>query len=260
MDTAFFILSKLAGAMLRPDTWVVVAFAVIFFALATGRRRLALWVSGLSFTCLFLLAVLPLGDLLLRPIELRYPAKPGLDEVQGIVLLGGSEDVRASAFWGQMQLNEGGERYTESLALLRAHPEARLLFTGGSGALFDAGGAKLTEAEMAERFFLRQGIAPERMMFERQSRNTAENARLGHALADPAPGETWLLVTSAFHMRRAVRSFEQAGWSSVVAWPVDYRTARFSDGLGWDLGRNMDVLRVAIREHVGQIAYRMTGR
>lgn len=260
MDTGFFILSKLAGALLRPDTWIVIAFAVILLAIATNRRRLGLWVSGLAFTGVLLLAVLPLGDLLLRPIETRHAAEPRLDDVEGIILLGGGEDARASAVWGQMQLNEGGERYTAALALAKAHPEARLLFTGGSGALRDAAGADVTEAAMAERFFLRQGLAAERMMFESRSRNTAENARLGLALAQPAPGDSWVLVTSAFHMPRAMRSFEQAGWAGLVAWPVDYRTARFGDRIGWNLTRNLDVLAIALRERVGQIAYRMMGR
>ncbi|WP_163849201.1 YdcF family protein [Pseudooceanicola aestuarii] len=260
MDTAFFILSKLVGTLLRADTWVVIALAVILLALVTHRRRLALGVSGLAFVSLVLLAILPLGDFMLRPIETRYAAEPRLDDVEGIILLGGGEDARASAFWGQMQLNEGGERYTATLALAREFPEARLLFAGGSGALRDAAGAEITEAAMAERFFLRQGLAAERMIFEGRSRNTAENARLGFALAAPASGKTWLLVTSAFHMPRAMRSFEQAGWTGLVAWPVDYRTARFGDRIGWNLTRNLDVLAIAVRERIGQIAYRMTGR
>ena len=260
MDTAFFVLSKLVGAFLRPDTWIVVALAVILLAFATNKRRLGLWVSGLSFAGLFLLAVLPLGDLLLRPIETRYPAEPQLGDVQGIILLGGGENARASAFWGQLQMNEGGERYTAALALARALPNAQLVFAGGSGTLRDTTGAEVTEAAMAERFFLSHGIDPDRMMFEGKSRNTAENARLSLALADPAPGANWLLITSAFHMPRAMRSFERAGWAGLTAWPVDYRTARFGDRIGWNLTRNLDVLAIGIREHVGQIAYRMTGR
>lgn len=97
-------------------------------------------------------------------------------------------------------------------------------------------------------------------MLEGQSRNTAENARLSLSLATPAPGETWVLVTSAFHMPRAMRSFEVAGWPVLVAWPVDYRTARFGDGIGWNLTYNLTVLDTAFRELVGQLAYRLTGR
>ncbi len=113
---------------------------------------------------------------------------------------------------------------------------------------------------MAGQFFREHGVAPGRLLLEGQSRNTAENARLSLALAAPKPGETWLLVTSAFHMPRAMRSFETVGWTGLVPWPVDYRTSAFKDGMGWNLTRNLLVLNTAIREQVGQIAYRLSGR
>jgi uncharacterized SAM-binding protein YcdF (DUF218 family) len=69
-----------------------------------------------------------------------------------------------------------------------------------------------------------------------------------------------VLLTSAFHMPRAIRSFEAAGWAGVTPWPVDYRTTGFSDRIGWDLTRNLRVLNIAIREQVGQLAYRLSGR
>lgn len=260
MDTLFFIASKLIGALLRPDTWIIVALAVVVLALLFNRRRLALWVGSITLAVLVALAIMPLGDLLLQPIERTYPAEPALGQVDGIIVLGGGEDARASAFWGQMQLNEGGERYTAALALAKRFPEARLLFTGGSGALRDLAGAEASEADMAGRFFHDQGVSPERLLLEGQSRNTAENARLSLALAAPAQGETWVLVTSAFHMPRAMRSFETAGWTGLVPWPVDYRTSAFKDGTGWNLTRNLLVLNTAIREQVGQIAYRLTSR
>ena len=260
MDTLFFIVSKLVAALLRPDTWIVIALAGIVLALILQRRRMALWISSMSLALLIVLSTLPLGDLLLQPIERRYPAHPDLDAIEGIIVLGGGENARASTFWSQVQLNEGAERYTAALALARRFPEAQVLFTGGSGALRDAAGATVSEAAIAERFFLEQGISPERLLLEEQSRNTAENARLSLKLAGPAPGESWVLITSAFHMPRAMRSFETAGWDRLVAWPVDYRTSRFGDGIGWNLIQNIAVLNTAIREHVGQLAYRLSKR
>ena len=260
MDTIFFVASKLVGALLRPDTWIVLALALIVLAVFYSRRRLTLWVGSITLALLVALAIFPLGDLLLQPIERTYPAEPSLGQVDGIIVLGGGEDARASAYWGQMQLNEGGERYTAALALARRFPQARVLFTGGSGALRDLAGNQASEAEMAERFFREQGIARERLLLEGQSRNTAENARLSRELAAPAPDETWVLVTSAFHLPRAMRSFESAGWTGLVPWPVDYRTSAFADGMGWNLTRNLLVLNTAIREQVGQIAYRLSGR
>jgi uncharacterized SAM-binding protein YcdF (DUF218 family) len=260
MDTAFFIASKLVGALLRPDTWIIIALASVVLALIMQRRRLALWVSGLTLFLLVALAILPLGNLLLQPIERTYPANPPLSQVDGIIVLGGGENARASAYWDQMQFNEGGDRFAAGIALARQFPDAQLLFTGGSGALRDLGGTAVSEASIAERFFLDQGIDPDRLLLEGRSRNTAENASLSLALANPIADETWVLVTSAFHIPRAMRSFEAAGWTGLVAWPVDYRTSRFTDDIGWDLTENLQVFNTAIREQVGQMAYRLTGR
>lgn len=260
MDTAFFVASKLIGALLRPDTWILIALATVVVALIMQRGRFALWVSSLALATLLALAILPLGDLLLQPIENTYPARPHLSQVDGIIVLGGGEDLWASSYWGQIQFNEGGDRFAAGLALARRFPDAPLLFAGGSGALRDVAGAAVSEASVAEQFFLEQGIDRDRLLVEGRSRNTAENARLSFELAAPADGETWVFVTSAFHMPRAMRSFEAAGWQSLVAWPVDYRTAQFSDRIGWDLMRNMQNLQTAIREHVGQVAYRISGR
>ena len=97
MDTLFFIASKLIGALLRPDTWIVIALGLIVLALLTQRRRLALWASSVTLAALFSLAILPLGDLLLQPIERTYPAQLPLERVDGIIVLGGGEDAPAAA-------------------------------------------------------------------------------------------------------------------------------------------------------------------
>ncbi len=61
-------------------------------------------------------------------------------------------------------------------------------------------------------------------------------------------------------MPRAMRSFNAAGWTGLVPLPVDYRTSSFTDRIGWNLTRNLQVLATAIREQVGQIAYLLSGR
>lgn len=260
MDTLFFIAAKLIGALLRPDSWIVLALAVIVLALVMNRRRLALWFGSVLLALLVTLGIFPLGDLLLQPIERSYPAQPSLEHIDGIIVLGGAEKPRASVYWDQVQLNEGGERYMAALVLARRFPEARLLFAGGSGALRDLAGAGVSEASIAERVFIDLGITPERLLLEGRSRNTTENARYSLALAAPDADEIWVLVTSAFHMPRAMHSFKAAGWAGLVPWPVDYRSSAFADGIGWNLTRNLRVLNISIRERLGQLTYRLRGR
>ena len=78
--------------------------------------------------------------------------------------------------------------------------------------------ASTPEAEAAERFLAAMGVPSGRTTFEARSRNTSENAMLTRDLVSPKPGERWLLVTSAFHMPRAMGAFRHAGFD-VIAWP-----------------------------------------
>lgn len=64
--------------------------------------------------------------------------------------------------------------------------------------------------------FVSMGIDPARIKWKDQSRNTAENAWFSYEVAAPTSGETWVLVTSAFHLGRARASFEAAGWSGIA--------------------------------------------
>lgn len=252
--------SKVLGALLRVDTLIILALGLTVLALLRGKHRLGLALSTVTLTVLTILAVFPLGELALQPIERTYPVNPRLTRVDGIIVLGGGEDIRATAYWGQTQFNDGAERFTAALALARQFPEARVLFTGGSGALRDLGGTSFTEAEAAKAFFAAQGLDPARLLLEGSSRNTAENASLSLVVARPKAGEMWVLVTSAYHMPRALRSFAAAGWPTLLPYPVDHRTSGFTDGIGWDLARNIEILNIAIREHAGQMAYRLSGR
>ena len=102
------------------------------------------------------------------------------------------------------------------------------------------------------------GLSPDRLRLEAASRNTAENAAMTRALLTPEAGQRWLLVTSAYHMPRAVAAFCAAGWTGLIPYPVDYRSP--GDGAGWRFSENADALATALREWIGLAAYRLTGR
>jgi len=261
----FFVVAKLAGVALKVETWLLLVALVAFWAGLRNRGRLQQYASGILVAALLGSGFFPLGDLMLEPIEARIPAPEGLGAIDGIVVLGGGEDMLASRYWARPELGDGGDRHIVALALARQYPEARVLFTGGSGRLRDVGSdlggrGLMTEAEISQQLFTGQGIAPERLLFESRSRNTSENARFGHALVSPRTDERWALITSAFHMPRAVQSFAAAGWVDVIPVPVDYRSRAWTDGLGWNLPRNLTLMNIAIREWVGLFAYAATGR
>ena len=255
-----FALSKLLWAVLSPGNLLLFCALAGTLGLLSRRARVrnlgrGLLVLGLG--AMAAIAVLPLGAWLLAPLEERFarPAEP-LGRVDGVVVLGGAVDLRVSVARGRPQLGAFADRLTAFVALARRYPRARLVFTGGSGALFDTGHS---EADVAENLIAELGLDPVRVAFERQARNTRENALLAMALAQPQAGETWLLVTSAFHMPRAMGSFGRAGWP-VTAYPVDYLRAgpgRWRPG--FSLMHGLSLLTLAEKEWIGLAAYRLLG-
>ena len=260
METLFFIASKTLGMAARVETWALILMALALFGLWRGRSRLA----GVAVTMLFAgtlaLTIFPLGDLLLQPLEAQHPARPDLARVDGIIVLGGAEQTGAYRLWGGPQLNEAGERLIEGAMLAVRYPNARLVFSGGSASV---GREEDTTdpSEMVREMWLALGIAPDRILLEQNSRNTAENATLTHDIVQPKPGETWVLVTSAFHMPRAHDTFTRQGWEGIIAWPVDFRSGDLAGLRGiWRLDRNLLGVNLALKEYLGTLVYRITGK
>lgn len=260
METLFFIASKTLGMAARVETWALLLMVLALFGLWRGRHRLAGWSLGLLFTGTLALTVFPLGDLLLEPLEAQFPARPPLSRVDGIIVLGGAETTGAYRLWGGPQLNEAGERLIEGAMLAQRFPAARLVFTGGSATV---GRQEDTTdpSRMVRDTWQALGIAPDRILLEQASRNTAENARLTHDLIQPKRGETWVLVTSAFHMPRAYETFTRNGWEGIIPWPVDFRSGDLAGLRGiWRLDRNLLGVNLALKEYLGTLVYRMTGK
>jgi uncharacterized SAM-binding protein YcdF (DUF218 family) len=260
METAILIASKLLGFCLMVETWLCLLMAAALIALLRGRRRLGIAFLASALAALIGLAVFPIGSVLLRPLEAEIASAPLPDAIDGIIVLGGAEDPEATALWGGSQFNEAAERFTEGVALWRRYPAAVLLFSGGRGRLRDTLGEGGPNPPVALTLFAALGVPEDRMLWEERSRTTTENARFSYDLVSPDPSQTWVLVTSAFHMGRALRSFEAAGWTGLLPHPVDYRSTPFRAGLGWNLDGNLDLLNIAIKERVGRFAYRMANR
>ncbi len=255
----FFVLSKLA--------WFVAAPANVFAALlaaglafsALGRPRLGAAALRTGAGALLVCGLSPLGTLLLVPLENRFPPlPPGIAAPDGIIVLGGAIDQVLGATRDAVTIVDAATRITEAVRLARRFPTARLVYTGGSASLVAEVGS---EAADARRLWTDLGVDPGRVTIEERSRNTVENAQFSRALLAPHPGQRWVLVTSAYHMPRAMGLFRAAGFDAIPD-PVDYRTTgTWRDLLPErDIGRGLAAFDFAVKEWVGLIAYRATDR
>lgn len=255
MDVAFNIAGKLVWLLLKPQNWALLLVALLCLSVWLNWRKLSIRLATATFLFFFIFTVVPVGDYLFATLEDQYPANPSIDGAVGIVVLGGSEDVAATLRHDQVQVSWGAERLSMTVALARANPHLKVLYTGGSGAFRDMGRAA-SESQVAARFFTELGLDMDRVTLEPDARNTTENARRSAALVDET--QRWILITSATHLPRAVASFERAGWTDIIPYPVDFNAR--PPALGWDLVSQLDLFSIALREYIGQLAYWVSGR
>ncbi|MEA1938291.1 MAG: YdcF family protein [Pseudomonadota bacterium] len=260
----FFKLSKILWALTSPISLMLLALTLaVVLTLVSGPRG-TLGITGrtllvATLAALLLVPLLGLGSRALAMLENRFPAI-GADKigpVAGIVCLGGALDLNVRDGYGRAGVGGAAERLMVFAELGNRYPDARMIYSGGAGSMRLP---TIREADRAKDWLAVIGFDTDRAIFERESRNTHDNAINSLALAAPKPGETWLLVTSAWHMPRSVGIFRTAGFP-VIPWPVDRRTGRSASlWTDFDPLREWMFLTIAAHELYGLMAYRLIGR
>jgi uncharacterized SAM-binding protein YcdF (DUF218 family) len=245
--------SAIVTAFLSPLAFLL-AFAAAGALLALHRRVAGWIVLGLSLFALYAFSIEPGRDLVLRPLEDRYPALElsRLPDVDAVVVLGaGSVDASPDEGGGTALTREAARRVTWGAALARL---AGVPVVVSGGRAWERGGGD-AESTAARRLLERLGVPAGSIVEDPRSRDTWENAR--QTLSLVPEGGAVALVTSAYHMPRAVLAFASAGVACVPA-PTDYRARRgrydvfsFTPSFGC-LAESFQ----AIREYVGLIWYR----
>jgi uncharacterized SAM-binding protein YcdF (DUF218 family) len=252
------VLYGLARSLLTDPLFWVVLLLVVGVLLgvrrpAAGRR----WIISGLVILVFLGWRLP-SNAVMYQLEAWYPpANQDASAYAGVVVLGGSfESALLQGKRGQVQLNAHADRLTEAVALAREHPNLPIIFTGGC---VDTGEGCVAEAELARRFFTHMGLAPDRVQYESASRTTFENAVLTAQLPGVDKTQPWLLLTSAWHMPRAMAAFRAQGWN-VTPWPVDFRGSDQTPWAAYSLTRGVQQWQFALHECLGLLAYWVSGR
>lgn len=249
----FFVLSKVLWFVFSPLSVLTIGLCagVFFYA-----RTWAKWLIRFCVACLALIGFLPIGYNLLTWLENKYPAVE-VENVDGIIVLGGGLDLKTSNARQQIQINVNANRIWEFAALSLRYPQAKLVVTGGEAEFIDQPGS---EAEKTREALNILNIKTDRIVIEAKSRNTYENMQFSKELIHPQPGDKWLLITSAYHMPRSMAIFNTNGWK-VMPHPAGYITNgqyRYLPTL--DVLGSFYQFQVAVKEIVGIIAYTLTDR
>jgi uncharacterized SAM-binding protein YcdF (DUF218 family) len=238
-----------------PSNWLGVS-AIFSFVLLIFHRKAGVILAILSLASFAISDFSPLGNMLLTPLEQRFPEGVYPANIQGIIVLGGSYDTVSHGYMSTIVLNEDTEPMAVMVDLARRYPNAKIIFSGGTAP--NVPGPR--EADIVKDYFVSFGIEPDRILTEDRSQTTEENARFTARLLQPTPSSQWLLVTSAYHMPRAIGAFRKAGFD-VTAFPVGSRTHGWHDmwkteAVAEDNLRRIDI---ALHEWIGLADYKLKG-
>lgn len=221
VSTLTFLFTKALSFALNPVSLFIAGLLMSLVMLMTRRwYRKGRALLGLVLLCYIALAMFPVGAWAVNLLEDRFATVRDYREpIGGILVLGGTVSTVMTRERDQVSLGGSVERLSEFMRLAREFPQARRVYVGGQGRVFDR---HPSEAEVAERFLRDMGLDTSTVWFEDRSRNTEEGAVMSFRHLQPGD-EPWVLITSARHMPRAVGLYRKAGWT-VKPHPTDYMT------------------------------------
>ncbi|SDW04657.1 YdcF family protein [Thiocapsa roseopersicina] len=238
---------------LSPLLHVLALWALALLLLALGRQRAAL-VAGLIGWIWLTFWSLPIVSGSARVgLEAEFPAIPieRLPHADAIVVLGGAigtPDARRPF----PTLTDSSDRLWQAARLYRAGRAPMLVLSGGS----DTAVALTSEAQAMQVFLSDMGVPPDVMLLEERSRTTLQNAEFSAVLLREEGIERVLLVTSAFHMRRAMDAFEAQGLQALPA-AADHAMAPAGPGAWIPSAGALNNAAFVIKEWVGRAVGRV---
>ena len=237
---------------------VVIILVLAFFYLLNKNKKIEFFLRKFLLAYILIVAIFPTGTLMLYSLESKYMHQVNeFKDVDGILVLSGMESTHMTEEHGQFYLKGSQSRIIESIRLQKKHPNARVIFSGGSGDYF----SKDVTSSVPKQFYDEFAFDPKMITFESQSTNTYENIINSKTLIKPEVTEKWILITSAFHMNRSINTAANLKWE-LTPYPVDFKLSKdlFSEILKFNLLENIKHFQIASHEMLGIMIYKLMGR
>lgn len=202
----FFYLSKIFQYLFSPTIWIIVLFAI---SLILKEEKTAKNLRIIAFVMLLFFSNPFIFYEFMRAWEPEAKQKTEIKDHYdyGIVLTG---MMTYDAKYERINFKSSSDRLLQALELYKEGRIGKIFISGGSGDVFNQ---KDKESAILKDFLLKLGFPDEDIIIEPESKNTYENAVEAAKMLKPGENEdTYLLITSAFHMRRAEGCFKKQGF------------------------------------------------
>lgn len=253
----FFVLSKILNFLLKPSIWLL---ALLLWAVFTRRpqRRRRIVVAALVLFLFFSNQMIFNYTIGWWEVE-TITAHDILEPYDIGILLGGFSNPNIIPGDDRLNLSVHGNRFFNAYELYRSGKVKRLIISGKSGSLFPQHEGEALHTATALR---EMGVPDSAILIENRSRNTYENAVFCSEMINALPGQPRvLLITSAYHMRRASGCFRKTRLE-FTPYSVDFLFEKFQPSPQFLLLPNAQGLyrwQALIKEWVGYLAYWVQG-
>jgi len=230
-----FVIKKILTVMLMPWSIGILFSLMALLYLYKNNSKKAKRYMLISLLWVMLISWAPFSNLILKPLESRYPKLEKIPEnINYILLLGGDRDKRA---W-------------EALRLYHKIPNVKIITSGYS--LHD----HLSDAQKAATLLMESGIPQERILMQEEAKTTFEEMQYMKKRVGTAP---FILVTAAYHMPRAMKLFKKAGLNPIAA-PADFSRPQESGPLTMLQAKRLQDTEHAWHEYLGMLVYKLQGK
>ncbi len=202
----FFYLSKIFQYLFSPTIWIIVLFGI---SIILKEEKTAKNLRIIAFIMLLFFSNPFIFYECMRAWEPEAKQKTEIKDHYdyGIVLTG---MMTYDAKYDRINFKSSVDRLLQALELYQEGIIDKIFISGGSGEVFNQ---KDKESAILKDFIIKLGIPDEDIVIETESKNTYENAVEARKILKPeTKKDTYLLITSAFHMRRAEGCFKKQGF------------------------------------------------
>ena len=262
-----FFLSKLLPQLIYP-----LGLGLLLQLIAIGGRKRR-WALPLSITGWLVIAVpaMPVvSDALLRQLEDQAAAltPKSIPQADAVLVLGGG--IRPAPAKGLgVEVNEAGDRLLCGVRLWK-QGKAPVLITSGARVSFQPNDPIAPEAVLSQQLAQELGVPASAVLLNDQARTTAEEAQRINQLAAEQGWNQLILVTSAFHMPRALASFQQQSDLEIIPVACDYRLDPQHQNQAFSWGEllidlipssgSLNQTTQVLKEHLGLLVYKLRGQ
>lgn len=241
-----YFIKFLYSAFFLPPGIFILVFALSSFKLFKKQRPIAFIFIGATIL-LYLSSISFISDLLIRPLENKYRMPT---EINGdvLVVLGGGATLDTPNLSGKGHLSSIAAN--RLLTCMQLYHQSQLPIILSGGQVYQTTGC---EALIARQILLDVGVPNDQILIEDHSLNTTENAENVKKKLTRHGFQRPILITSAFHLPRAVCQFEKIN-VDITPYPADYHTNlsfRFSFRQFVPSAEALNATSLALKEYIG---------